>query len=422
MLNRQRGAAHVPMMFFLLLLVMFLGAVAFAFAANTKNGELTKQRNDAVNDLDVRKRRDLLVEHYIEDFGKVIAKAGKYEGRKNQGGVYGDAVMNQVGVMNPTEVQAALDAALANAGLGAASGLENVLGSLVTKISQQAQRVRDIEAERDKALAEKGEVDRRFQSATADASAKAREFSQNLDQVRSDFDTAKQDKDNSIAQAVNGLRAKNEELAAEKDRATAKEKELNFEIAKRDMHASALIARDAMRKPADVADGKILVAKNGIPTAFINLGRKDMLLPGTIFRVKNNNSAAVKGYATVTRVEEERAEVELAGFVDPVGDFARAGDLLYNDLFTPRVTRTIYLMGRFQAPAKPELATLLRNLGNRVVDKMAPGVDTVILGNDPINEAGDGFASVQDSAEFKQASELRVEFAYLATIRDLIKL
>ena len=80
-------------------------------------------------------------------------------------------------------------------------------------------------------------------------------------------------------------------------------------------------------------------------------------------------------------------------------------------------------MGRFSAPYnKPELTNLLKRLGNNVVDKMAPGVDTVILGGDPVNEAGDGFASVQDSAEFKLASELRVEFAYLSSIRDLIKL
>ena len=56
------------------------------------------------------------------------------------------------------------------------------------------------------------------------------------------------------------------------------------------------------------------------------------------------------------------------------------------------------------------------------VRKMAPGVDTVILGNDPVNEEGDGFASVQDSDEFKLANELRVEFTYLTKIIDLVKL
>lgn len=421
--NRQSGAAHVPIMFFLLLLVMFLGAVTFAFITHTKNGELIKQRNDAVLDAQTLRKRDLLIEHYIGDVGAVINKQGKYEGRKNAGGVYGDASLTYAGIVNPDEVKKVMDDALAAAGLSAASGLENVLGSMVTKVAQLNQRVKDIESERDKALAEKSEVDRKFQAAATEAATKAREFTQNLEQSRTDFAAATTDKDNRINLVNESLQAKAAELSTEKERAQAKEKELNHEIAKHQMQNSALVARDAMRKAPDVPDGKILVAKNGIPTAFINLGRKDMLQPGTVFRVKNPSNPAVKGYATVTRVEEDRAEVALANFTDPIGDYARAGDLLYNDLYTPRVTRTIYLMGRFTAPYnKGDLANLLKRLGNKVVDKMGPGVDTVILGNDPVNEAGDGFASVQDSAEFKQASELRVEFAYLATIRDLIKL
>ena len=294
---------------------------------------------------------------------------------------------------------------------------------MVTKIGQLNQRIKEIEAERDKALSEKSEVDRKFTAATTDASAKAREFTQNLDQARTDFEAAKNDKDNRIAQGNESLRAKADELSTEKERAAAKEKELANEIAKHQMQNSALVARETLRKSADVADGKILVAQAGVTTAFISLGRKDMLQPGTVFRVKSPSSSAVKGYAQVVRVEDVRAEVALMDFADPIGDYAREGDLLYNDFYTPRVTRTIYLMGRFSAPYnKPELTNLLRRLGNKVVDKMAPGVDTVILGNDPVNEAGDGFASVQDSAEYKLASELRVEFAYLASVRDLIKL
>lgn len=421
--NRQTGAAHVPMMFFLLILVLFLGATGFAFMTNTRNSELIVERNNARAEAETLRKRDLLIEHYITDLGNVIQKPGAYVGRDGQEAVYGGATMTYPGIVKPADVRAAMDAALGAAGLSAASGLENVLGSMVTKIGQLNQRIKDIEAERDKALAEKGEVDRKFQAATADASAKAREFGQNLDQARSDYESSKQDKDNRIAQGNESLRAKQDELSTEKERAAAKEKELKQEIAKHQMQNSALIARETLRKTADVSDGVIVAARAGVPTAFINLGRKDLLQPGTVFRVKSPSSSKVKGYAQVTRVEDVRAEVALMDFADPIGDFARDGDQIYNDFYSPRVTRTIYLMGRFSAPYnKPELTNLLKRLGNNVVDKMAPGVDTVILGGDPVNEASDGFASVQDSAEFKLASELRVEFAYLSSIRDLIKL
>lgn len=421
--NRQTGAAHVPIMLFILVLVLFLGATAFAFMANTEIAEMRTQRNQANEEAEALRKKDLLVSHYVKDIGDVINKPGAYTGREGQEAVYGGATITYPGLMKPSEVRAAMDASLTAGGLAAASGLENVLGSMVTKIGQLNQRIKEIEAERDKALSEKSEVDRKFTAATTDASAKAREFTQNLDQARTDFEAAKNDKDNRIAQGNESLRAKADELSTEKERAAAKEKELANEIAKHQMQNSALVARETLRKSADVADGKILVAQAGVTTAFISLGRKDMLQPGTVFRVKSPSSSAVKGYAQVVRVEDVRAEVALMDFADPIGDYAREGDLLYNDFYTPRVTRTIYLMGRFSAPYnKPELTNLLRRLGNKVVDKMAPGVDTVILGNDPVNEAGDGFASVQDSAEYKLASELRVEFAYLASVRDLIKL
>ena len=186
---------------------------------------------------------------------------------------------------------------------------------------------------------------------------------------------------------------------------------------------SALVARNAMINPIDTADGKVIAAQQGVPTAFINLGKKDMLQPGTVFRIRNPHSSVVKAHAIVTRVEEERSAIELSDIVDPIGDFVRAGDELYNEIYTPRATRTIYLLGRFQAPYnKPELTALLKRLGNKVVDKMGPGVDTVILGNDPINEAADGFDAVTNSKEYKEALDLRVEFSYLKNIRDLIKL
>jgi hypothetical protein len=189
------------------------------------------------------------------------------------------------------------------------------------------------------------------------------------------------------------------------------------------MHNSALVSREQLRQPEDVADGKIIGARDGVAVAYVNIGKKDLLERGTIFRVRNPRSNEVKGMATVTRVEDERAEVELSSIKEPIGDWVREGDLIYNELYTPRMSRTIYLMGRFSAPYhKPELTALLKRLGNKVVDKMKPGVDTVILGDDPLNEAADGFSAVSDSEEYKLAVDLHVEFAPLRKIRDLIKL
>ncbi|MBM4059774.1 MAG: hypothetical protein FJ265_01575 [Planctomycetes bacterium] len=410
-------------MFFLLLLVMFLGALVFAYDRLTKANEHAQARDRAVAEAKQLTERGLLTEHYIEDVGRVIGKDGSYEGREVSRGSYGGAKISYLGLMNPAEIKKLMDDACANARLGPASGLPNVLNALVTQCTQLEQRAKSAETERDKALNEKSEVDRKFQAATADAQARARDFNSTLEQARSDFETAKQDKDRNIALLQQNLQAKVDELTTTKEAAAAAEKALRQELAKKDMHNSALVTQNLLRNAVDQADGKVVSARTGVVTAFVNLGRKDNLQPGTIFRVKNPHSTAVKGYATVTRVEDQRAEVELSSVVDPIGDAVREGDLLYNELYSPNMTRTIFLMGHFSAPyEKGRLALLLKRLGNKVVDKIGPGVDTVILGNDPVNETGDGFAMVKDSPEYKEAYDLRVEFAPLAKIRDLIKL
>ena len=417
----QSGATTVPMAFFLILLLLFLGALGFAYSTVTKNGELTKERDTLRDDAKTMRNKMQLVDHYIEDLGKVVGKLSKYPGR--QGVDYGTATLDSPSVMNPAEIRKLMDDSCTAAGVSIASSLENVFVAMIASVNFSTQRVTEMEAERAKALTEKSAVDAEFQKATTEASTKAAEWARNLDQARSDFNAQLQSKDTNNASLTESVKAKNDELTTAREEAAKREKDMRNEISKRDIRLSAMTERDRMRNLPDVADGKIIVARNGVSMGFINLGRKDLLQPGTMFHVKNPNNPAVKGYAEVTRVEEDRAEVALSNFVDPVGDFAREGDLIYNPIFTPRMTRTIYLMGRFTAPYnKEQLTLLLKRLGNRVVGKMAPGVDTVVLGNDPVNEAGDGFTVVKDSEEYKEAHRLNVEFTYLNIIRDLIKL
>ena len=389
----------------------------------TNNSDLAKKRDEARAESQELRAKDILVAHYVEDLGKVIGKPGKYVGRDGSSALYGDSVLDYAGLMNPKELQQVLDDATTNAKVSATSSLENLLGSLITKLNARDRRVKDVMLEKDKALADKLSGDSRFVTVENEAKDAASENATNLEQARADFEAAKSERDRRIAGLLENLNAKVDELTTTKEVAQAREKDLKGQIGLLKTQLSALSERMAMHQPPNVADGKVLVAKNGIPTAFINLGRKDLLQPGTVFRVKSASGGAVKGYCEVTRIEDERAEVRLYSFSDPVANYATEGDLLFNDLYTPRVTRTIYLMGRFGAPyGKEQLTNLLRRLGNRVVSKMGPGVDLVVLGNNPINEAGDDFADVQESPEFKMANELRVEFTYLAKIADLVKL
>lgn len=419
--NRQSGAAHVPIMFFLILLVMFLGALTFGYMTQTKNNELIKATQQAKDDLRSLQLKDLLVEHYVEDLGNVVKKPGAYEGRARVD--YQGQTLGYPGLINPNQLKEVLDTAANNAGVSQASSLENLLGAMIAKINTQAQRIKDIELARDTAITDKNQSDAKFTVVKGESDQRARTSEQDLEQARTDFEAAKQDQANLLATLRANLNSKVDELTSYKEQALAERKDLEGQIAMLKTQLSAMTEQIAMIQPPNVPDGQVIVAENGIAKAFINLGKKDMLQPGTVFRVKSRTEDKVKGYARVVRVEDERAEVQLYDFIDPVGDWARPGDRLFNDLYTPRMTRTIYLMGRFSAPYGHENVTnMLTRLGNKVVSKMGPGVDLVILGNNPVNEAGDGFAEVKDSEEFKLANELRVEFTYLPKIADLIRL
>lgn len=426
MQTRQNGAAHVPIMFFLILLVMFLGALAFAYVSTDSNTNLRTDNAKLRADIKAAQGKQLLLSHYIEDLGAVLQLPGKYTIRPEVSPeVYEGGTLDGItGVADPKELKTKLDTFGSSLGLSSTRGLEDLFSAAVNQKTGLDKRIADLSTERDAALAAKNATDSKFTEATTSHSRASNEMRQTLEQTRADFESGKTDLQNRIGLLQQNVRDRDTQIAEEKESRASERKGMQNQIGKLQMHNTALVDKDKMRIPPSVADGSVLVTKSGLNSAFINLGKKDMLQPGTIFQIKNLNSTSVKAYATVTRVEDTRAEVTLSGIVDPVGDPVRDGDAIYNDLYSPGQSskRTIFLLGRFSYPYhKPQLTQLLENLGNRVVAKMGPGVDTVILGDDAINEAGDGFTKVEESEEYKAATMLGVEFVPMRKIRDIVK-
>ncbi|MEY4828800.1 MAG: hypothetical protein RLZZ562_596, partial [Planctomycetota bacterium] len=81
MQSRQNGAAHVPIMFFLILLVMFFGALAFAYVSADESTNLRTDNATLRASVKAMKGKELLLSHYIEDLGNVLQLPGKYTGR-----------------------------------------------------------------------------------------------------------------------------------------------------------------------------------------------------------------------------------------------------------------------------------------------------------------------------------------------------
>jgi hypothetical protein len=422
--SRQRGAAHVPIIYFFLTLVLALGALGFAYVQLTKNTELMVTTATATDKLAKLEKEKHLFTHYVEDVGNVFKVPGNYKGRAGMSADYGDQVLDNIpGLTDPTALKQKLDSFGQQLGIASYTGIENLLGAVNTAVEAKNQRIKDLEGELARVGEEKRAVDASFAKAGTEHSAAQKQLQDQIQQTRNDLNAQVADKDSRLKTSEEALRQKNDELNTNKEAAAAEKKTLLTENEKMRNHAAAMTSKIALVHPASQFDGKIIAARNKVDSAYIDLGRKDMLQPGTMFRVKNPRSDKIKAYATVVRVEQERSEVTLSGVVDQLGDAVREGDELYNDLYSPGVTRNIYLMGRFSYPYnKPDLEKLLVNLGNKVSAKMVPEVDLVIIGNDLTNEAGDGFQPVIDTPEYKDASKWGVEFAQLSKIRDLIKL
>ncbi|GAB4162666.1 MAG: hypothetical protein Fur0037_28740 [Planctomycetota bacterium] len=422
--SRQSGAAHVPIMFFLILMVLFLGALGFAYVTITENSDLRARVDDLAAKVNVADAKIMLRDHYIADVGdmlKLTSAKGDYEGRASVD-YSGQTLKDLSGVMSPALVREKLQAFSTAAEIVSYNGVENMLNAVIGKLDFYKNRVKELESARDQAIQEKAAVDAGFRKAQSEHASRQEALSNELNTTRTSLNAQVSNKDSLLAQTQANLNTtRDEKIAA--DEAHAQEvKKLKAEIAMLRAHNTALVSKIALINPPSVADGRIIAARPNVSQAFIDLGRKDMLQPGTIFRIKSPDSDKVKGYATVVRVEQERAEVSLSGIVDPVADQVREGDRIFNDLYTPNQSRNIFLLGRFDYPYhKPELEKLLTGLGNKVFPKMVPGVDLVILGDKTLNEAQDGLEEVTESPEYKLALGLGVEFAPLHKIRDLLK-
>lgn len=426
MSHRQSGAAHVPIFLFLILLVMFLGALGFAYVQTDANTALRDRIKEMESSTSEAAGKVILRDHYAEDIGAVLGMPGSYSGRERFMEEYkGTTLAEQKGIVSPSELKAKINdfaKSIQLIGNESVPTLADLFTAAGAKFEAQSQRIKDLEAQLARALADKQAVDASYAKATTEHSNAARQWGQTLDQVRTDYNSTVAGKDSQINSLAENLRQEKERAQTAQESFAAEKKSLQNDIGRLQGHTTALVARETLRQPANTPDGKVISARSGLDSAYINLGRKDMLKADTIFRVRAPNSDEVKGYAVVTRVEQDKAEVRLTNVVDRVGNPIAEGDLLYNDLYSPNMRRVIYLMGEFRYPYnKPQLKTLLENLGNTVVTKMAPGVDTVVLGDNVINEEGSDFADIKETQEYKEAVFLGVEFAPLRKIRDLIK-
>lgn len=429
--TRQRGAAHINIFYFLIILVMFFGVLGFGYLQLTKNTDLEGQlaaANAAQSRLTVD---NLLLTHYMEDISAAINLSGQYGGRNlvvYDNGLppedpnYYIATLPVEGVADLNQIQVLLQQFAARVSVPEATGLPEFLNRIGTAYDALNQRLSDGEAQRQQLVDEKSTADTSFTQAAASAAQRERDLNSQMTTVRDDLQGQIDQQANLMTGLTQNVQAARAELSDEQESHSADVRRLSDEKNVVQAQNDATRQRLSLINAPQAPDGRVITASQELGFAWINLGRKDMLQSGTVFRITEpGNPSSVKALATVTRVQDAQSEVAITNLVDAF-DPVTPGDLISNDLYSPNVRRNIYLLGRFGHPySKSDVKDLLERLGNTVVDSLQPGVDLVVVGNNLIDEETGTMILLDETPEYRLVQDLSIEVAPLNRIRDFLQ-
>ena len=247
--------------------------------------------------------------------------------------------------------------------------LETRITSLEGEVSARDQAVRDVTSQKDGTIAS---LRQELSDEQSNAQQRESELQERLDT------------------ALEQVSERDQELRSA--RAEAQDKERGFLAQKRidDARISELTRLTSFaREPfASFPDGNVIEVSDSLNLGWIDLGANQRLTRGMRFRVEGGppGNRRFKGYADVTRVQANRAEVTFSGLVDRY-DRVVPGDVLINRLYDPKGGRNAVLVGRFSGRySRPELKAALERIGINVQDDLELTTHFILVGSEMYND------------------------------------
>lgn len=433
MQNRERGAAHINIYFFLVVLVLFLASLYFGYVQMSQVNGARAERKDAILEREAAKRDLLHYKHYIEEISGIVGKQGDWNGK--DGFVWKDrfttlpeaerkpAKLTAVAV--PADVKRALsDLAIAlKMPASESSPIGPFFGKIDSAYRDDQSAVAAAKAQAAKSATDLATAQRGFQQASSKATQDLNKANANFTKLVGDLRTANGGLQTRLTNAQRQVRTVNEEKQALTEQHQVDVTKKQKEIDRQKGQNSALVATLKFRNPPQEADGHVISALMRVNRAWIDIGKKDMLTKGTMFRITGRDGKKIKAHGRVITLNQDRAELQLTGVVDAIGDPISKGDKLFNNLYSPNLKRNVAMIGRFSHPySKPMIKALLQKHGNKVFDEVKIGVDLVIVGLQNPTAEGDGLEPIENTPGYKKAQEYSCEIITIQKIRDLLEL
>lgn len=177
---------------------------------------------------------------------------------------------------------------------------------------------------------------------------------------------------------------------------------------------------EALREP-EKPDGRVVGSMTGSDLVYIDIGRQDGLRMGTKFEVYRHGKGGEllpKGWVEVRRVDKDTA---MCGIVDTFDQFDPIvkGDVVVNPHFARNLTKTFVFLGVFPPSMnRGFVRERLMALGADVNDIIDSGTDFLVLGD---KEQGEFAVELQDTPEFKLATQLGIQLIRLKELAEYIK-
>lgn len=434
MQNRERGAAHINIFYFLVAMVLFLGSFWFGYVQMSQVNDATARREAAELSQLVAERDLEHYKHYVEEVSDLLGSKGDWAGKPAW--KWDDRfplIASSKGSATPKPIAGvtlAADLAKSSKGLAQSLGIPDTessplakfFGQIDLRYKAQVQRVDTADAARQKAATDLATQTGTYQVNLATAQQQSSTATANFNKQMNDLRTANTGIQTRLRNSESEVGKVNGEKQALVEQHQEDTNEAQKRLDRQKGQNSALLATLKLRNAPEESDGEVISASMRTNTGFINIGVKDMLRRGTKFRITNRDGK-LKGYGEVVKTMQDHSEVRLSGVVDRLGDPIGQGDKLYNALYSPNLKRNVAMIGRFSHPyTKPMIKTLLERLGNKVYDKVEVGVDLVIVGLQQPNAEGDGLEPIEKTPGFLAAQQLGCEIITIYKIRDLLKL
>lgn len=416
MLRRNAGKARISIVWMVTVGVLFLVALVFAFIAQS---DLSTERDNVVAARADAAQMTTQVEALLAERRNLSTVLGWYDRQSADQQADPEAAKKALDELKSTFPD-----------LGAAekdfeSAIPKILAAFnerARKLAELETRSKGLESELTAAQAATAEVGSEKDTTIAGLRQQMADEQKNAEQRIQELESRIEQARTQLAERDGEVRKARDEAGLEKRRFDAQKAIDDARIAQ--LSSVTAFARDPFwRQP----DGRVLEVSERLGSGWIDIGANQRVVRGLVFEVRSPGEESVKGFAEVTAVKANSAEVQFTGVVDRFSPPV-AGDVVANRLYDPVGGRNAVLVGRFSGTFNDtDLKALLAKMGIQVQPRVDKTTHFLIVGSevwtDP--DTGEPLAEPRqpsDMPEYKQAESLGVQIVPIQDIREYFRL